>query len=189
MGTEFEDDLKTMGMIFTPPPGYEVVAPKENRDVRYVYALRNAEKDIALRYLLRPIGDQVREYEEWRQQEDETTKILTNPNSSFMPFFQSILMNVTGEGTLVMADSLFDDEEFRVNADKIMMAVVLPISEFGGNFDRCTIIALHKTNVGMAFTFQLSPATEPTTEDFRDMMQGLRFSARSSASSIGASQP
>jgi hypothetical protein len=176
MANEFDEYLKEMGMIFTPPEGYETIRPKQNRDVRYVHALRNAENNFEIRYLLRPIREQVPEYQRWRQEGEGDAKILVDPNKIFMPFFQSILINVAGDGSVAAVETIEDSEDINTGADEMMMAVMFPSSEFGQNFRRCTIIAMLKTDIGMAFIFHLSADVVPRALDFKVMMQSLRFS-------------
>ena len=175
MNREFEDDLAAMRLVLVWPDGYEAIATKQNRDVRYGCALRNTEKEFELRYTLRPFADQVRQYQAWLDTPDVESKILTDPNGHFMIFFQSIVFNVTGNGSVAAIERVEMDDLKTSGADEMFMAVVLPSSTFGEDFKRCIIFAMFKKEMGMAFIFHLSRYVLPTASDFKVAMESLRF--------------
>jgi hypothetical protein len=183
--SEFENDLKTMGLVFTKPDGYECIPPRKNFDVRYVYALRNAAKDFELRYMLRPIFEQVREFSAWITGQDRGTKILTNPNTTYSAFISTVVINVTGNGAVESVQRLdSQDAKNRLGADDVSMTIVTPESTFGEDFASCIILAMFKENIGTAFMFHLSRDTSPTASDFDAIMQSLKFSSAPYTGSI-----
>jgi hypothetical protein len=174
--SDFEEKVKSLGLILSKPEGYLEVAPKENRDMKYDYALHHPTKKYEIRYTLAPFPEgAVKEYKEWSEKKDKGDSIHTDPNLRFKMMFQAIALNIAGKGS-VLGGQKFSPESVKEHfgGDTGSMAVIDMNSDFGAGFSACTVVGIHKENLGEFYIFHL--CDDPST--VQSEMDATNFSLR-----------
>jgi hypothetical protein len=171
--SDFEESLKSLGLVFNPPKDYQVVPPKENRDVKYDYALRHPTKKYEVRYALHllPKGA-LEKYQEWSKKKDKGGTIKTDPNLLPRFEFQAVAQNIAGEDRPVSVQQL---KEAEFGADAEQLTLTQTASEFAGDFKYCAIIGIQKKDWGQVYIFHLFDDFNDVKEEMNAAYFSLKF--------------
>jgi hypothetical protein len=165
----FLADARKMGLTYETPPGYTEVPVRSNQDQSYDYAIASADKQIEMRFTLRPY--------------DKMPPPMRNRQMSFMFFMTGISNLVRGghEGQFVDPEPV-PREHF--NADDARLVVLrwsLPKKSpdaFGDGYEVGTAIFIHRKGVGDAYTFALFKDRDATAGMDEDKLHAMRFAPR-----------
>ncbi len=157
---ESPDSLISTPIIFTHAMSYE-------------YAIKYPGKNFEIRYAVRPSDNLWKEYER-NIKNIKKCDINTNPDSTFLSAFETVILNVSGKlPKITEFDKLAVKNEF--NADWGGTVAVEPRKEFGQNYKYCMIVALHKSKKGDAYIFYLANSTEGFNQLIDPAFHALRF--------------
>lgn len=154
----FTDLLNRAKMIFDKPDLLIEAAIEDNSQMRYDYALVTATKNFEARYVVRPLDSMLAKYQkDIADKKPGTTHI--NPNKLHKALFTAILMNISG-GKMPNIKTL-DPAAVKVtfNTNWGAVAETEVKGKFAGNYQRCTVFAIHKDEVGDAYLFLLADST------------------------------
>lgn len=169
----FTDLLSRADMVFDSPDTLISTPVIYNRASGYEYAIKYPDKNFEIRYAVRPTDNLWREYEQ-NIKNIKKGDINTNPDSTFLSAFQTIILNVSGKlPDITEFDRAAVKNEF--NADWGGTVVVEPRKEFGQNYKYCMIVALHKSRKGDAYIFFLSDSTDGFNGMVVKAFHALRF--------------
>jgi hypothetical protein len=176
--SDFEEKVQSLGLVFKPPEGYQVVTPKENRDMKYDYALRHPTKKYEIRYALQPFPKgMLEEYKQWSEKKDKGDAVMTDPNLMFKMAFQTIRSNIAGKGE-VLGSQDFNPASVKAHfgGDSGAMALVCDMtSQFAGDFVCCTMIGIHKKDFGQIYIFHMCDDVLAVKEEMDLTNFSLRF--------------
>jgi hypothetical protein len=170
----FADLLDRVAMTYDKPSEYSETLPIENPQMNYDYALINNAKDFEIRYAIRPLDEQLKNYNE-REKNKKAGDINIHPNKLYAAAFQAIVFNVSG-GQLSKIGA-FDTQAVKkeFNADWGAITMVEVGKEFAQNYKYCFLIAIHKDNVGDAYYFYLANTKEDIKKNMLPVFHSLRF--------------
>jgi hypothetical protein len=170
----FTDLLDRAAMTFDQPSECSETLPIENPQMNYDYALINNAKDFEIRYAIRPLDEQLKNYNE-REKNKKSGDMNIHPNKLYAAVFQTIVFNVSG-GQLSKIGA-FDAQAVKkeFNADWGAIAMVDVGKEFGQNYKYCFLIAIHKDNVGDAYCFYLANTQDDIKKNMLPAFHSLRF--------------
>jgi hypothetical protein len=140
---KFKSQVDSCGMKLNIPEGLVECKIIENRDMLYDYAVKYPDKDLELRYALRPMKEEEKSFR----------------NKSQAAIFQAIIFNLTQKTAKFQAFPP-DNVKHEYNADWGAFAVVELNSKFGEGYKYCMILAIHKLDVADAYYFFLSNTKE-----------------------------
>jgi hypothetical protein len=175
--SDFEEKVKSLGLEFSKPEGYEEVAPKQNGDAAYDYALRHPTKKYEVRYSLQPIpAGALQKYKEWSAKENKDGTIMTDPNLMFELKFRAIMANITGKGDAGPSQH-FNPESVKAEfgADSGIVAPTEMNSQFGEGYKMCLLVGIHKKDIGDVFIFHLFDDLSEIKEDHMAIFYALKF--------------
>lgn len=169
----FTDLLSRADMLFESPDSVVSAPIIYSHAMSYEYAIKYPGKNFEVRYAVRPSDNLWSEYEA-HSKNLKKGDVNTNPDSTYMAAFQTIILNVSGGlPNITEFDKASVKSEF--NADWGGTVAVQPRKEFGQNYKYCMIIALHKNKKGDAYVFFLSDSTEGFNQKVAPVLHSLMF--------------
>jgi hypothetical protein len=171
---EFSDLLDRAKMTFVKPIDYFKTPAIINNQMNYEYALVYSGKTFEVRYAIRPLDEQIKEYEK-NMKNKKDGDIFLNPNNIYETVLQATVLNISG-GILPNITAFNKDavkNEF--NADWGATAFVEVGKEFGQAYKYCMVVAIHKDNVADAYYFYLSDSKEGFNEMMQPAFHSLKF--------------
>ena|SRR5438105_3056167 len=171
----FMDLLDRAKLAFVNPAGLVETPSIENPQMNYEYAMKYADKKFEVRFAIRPLDEQIKDYEE-KEKTKKPGETNTNPNALYASLFKMTVLNISGGDFESMADLDKQTVKTEFNADWGAMAV-LPIAmkEFGQSYKFCKVLAIHKDNVGDAFIFFLSDSKDGFDDLMKPAYHSLKF--------------
>ncbi|MDP4237817.1 MAG: hypothetical protein Q8919_15350, partial [Bacteroidota bacterium] len=147
--------LKRAEMIFDMPEGYKAVKVIPNPDMDYVYAVRSPDKKLEVRYVIWPLDSQIAEYNRPRKEGETHVDPNTITKSLTLMHMANISITPLDELQEILA---FDSEAVKheFNADWGATASLFLRKSFGGKYEFCSVVALHKDKVADAWIFFLA---------------------------------
>ena len=134
----FWNSLQTNKMVYAIPSNYSQTPVIKNGDVEYDFAIKSKDKQLEIRYKIRPI-----------------IPLQQNSNNLSDAMLLTMALNISG-GKMVEPQPFPPQsvkDEFK--ADKGFTAMVPTKSEFGKGYKMCMINVIHKDNIADAYTFYL----------------------------------
>ena len=146
--TSFEALLKESGLRLDRPDRYVDVTVQANPVIAYEHALRHASGSLEMRFIVRPLGRIVIEY-------DDPHNASPEPNHLFPLLFESIT-NRLALGSHAPSNALSEPEAQKTfNAQWAAIAVFDIDPEFAGGFRNGVLVALHRNDLADAYTLFL----------------------------------
>jgi hypothetical protein len=169
----FTDLLDRAGLVFQSPDSLVSTPVIYSHACSYEYAVKYPHKNFEVRYAIRPSDNLWKEYE-LNKKSIKKGDIETNPDSTFLSAFETIILNTSGSlPKITEFDKASVKSEF--NADWGGTVAFQPRQEFSQKYKYCMIIALHKSHQGDAYIFFLSDSTEGFNELMAPAFHSLRF--------------
>lgn len=169
----FTDLLSRADMVFESPDSLVATPVIYTRAMSYEYAVKYPDRNFEVRYAVRPADNLWREYEQ-NKKNIKKGDISTNPDSTFLSAFETIILNVSGGlPKITEFDKVAVKNEF--NADWGGTVAIKPRKEFGQQYNYCMIVALHKSRKGEAYIFFLSDSTQGFNQMVAPVFHSLRF--------------
>ncbi|RKR83428.1 hypothetical protein BDD43_3636 [Mucilaginibacter gracilis] len=137
---------------FEQPTGWVEVPVISNSKMHYDYAIKSPDKNIELRYTIRPMDSLLIQYQKMK----DKGSVILHPNTYFKPGIVAILMNISSGARMPQTkayDSLAVKREY--NADRGMTGITLAGAAFAQDYKNCMIIAIQKDSIGYAYCFVL----------------------------------
>jgi hypothetical protein len=165
----FRAAARKMSITYTAPAAYAEVGVRENEDFSYDYAIAAADRQIEMRFALRPY--------------DQMPPPLRNRQMSFMFFMTGISNLVRGGDT----GKIYDERPLpagHFNADDARLVPVRWFrtdtgpGAFGDGFEAASGIFIHRDRVGDAYTFILLKDRDAIDEMDEETLHTMRFAAR-----------
>jgi hypothetical protein len=171
----FTDLLTRTNMVFESPDSVASTPLIYTHAISYEYAIKYPHKNFEVRYDVKPSDNAWKEYE-LHKKEIKKGDINTNPDSTCLSAFQTIILNVSGTlPNVTEFDKTSVKQEF--NADWGGTVAVVPRKEFAQNYKYCMIVALHKSHKGDAYIFFLSDSPDGFNESVATVFHALKFKA------------
>nr|WP_315148178.1 hypothetical protein [uncultured Flavobacterium sp.] len=144
---EFQNQASLSGLQFEMPIGYKIKEIKENRDLRYSFAIINKDETMEVRYSIFPLK---KLFENYEKSKNDPNTIMINPNNMYMNIMRSNVMNMTNGKMVNIGDfpSIAVKKEF--NADYGGSSFFEFNCEFGKGYKYGQAVCLHKNNVADA---------------------------------------
>lgn len=168
-----KDLLDKTGMTLDVPEGLIETEIIENSHMNYEYALKHPTDEFEIRYAIRPLGEMVKEYEEWEKNKKEG-EFRIHPNNMYPAVGSAVAFNISGK----MANlSPFDNEAVKKEyyADKGGVTGVEPRDTFSKDYKSCLMIVIQKDNVASAYIFLLANDKETLTKALAQAAYSLKF--------------
>lgn len=165
--------LDKTGMTLVIPEGLIETEVIQNNHMNYDYVLKNATDGFEIRYAIRPLGEMVKEYEEWEKNKKEGD-FRIHPNNMYPAVGSAVAFNISGK----MANlSPFDNEAVKNEyyADKGGVTGVEPRETFAQGYKSCLMIVIQKDNVATAYIFLLANDKETLTKALAQAAYSLKF--------------
>lgn len=179
-GSNFKDELHTLGLSFSVPNEFNSVTPFENSAMNYEHALQHKTKKYEVRLSLRPIPQKmVAEYNEWLKKKIKDATMV-DPNSLFHAEFHATMLNIAGTGATEepqFFDSSSVKSEFGADAGKYAFIHNMA-SPFSDKYRNCLMVGLHKKDVGQVYIFHLFDELHEVEDLINTMFYVLKFSCR-----------
>lgn len=166
----FADLLARAKMSFTTPKDYVETVIVENPHMNYDYAVKHPTEKFEVRYAVRPMDIQLRDYEKLIA--DGATAI--HPNNRFSSTVTATFLNIGGD----MPDlGAFPDEAVKeeFNADKGVTGICEARREFAGEYKYCMMVSLFRENMGTAFIFYMADDPAKIMEQIPLVFHALIF--------------
>lgn len=151
----FKDRLIRANMEFNQPDSFVVVPVIQNKHLLYEYAVKHNNKNVEIRYIVNPLDDQLKTYNEFIKNK-KPGEVYVNPNKSYLSYFFSILINISTEPPSSFTSIDSQRAQASYNADWAGFQFVKLNKEFGQNYKYCMVVALHKNDFGDAYCIYLS---------------------------------
>ncbi|MFV0418682.1 MAG: hypothetical protein ACK5KT_08140 [Dysgonomonas sp.] len=168
-----KDLLDKAGMTLNVPEGLIEAEIIENNHMNYEYALKHPKGEFEIRYAIRPLGEMVKDHEEWEKNKKEGD-IRIHPNEMYPAVGSAVAFNISGK----MANlSPFDDEAVKKEyyADKGGVTSVEPRDSFANGYKTCLMIVIQKDNVATAYIFLLANDKEALVKALTQASYSLKF--------------
>ena len=150
-------------MTFMQPEAFSLVPVRENRHVRYNYALKHQTEKLEVRYFILLLAD--------NKELDSTA--LWKSNTA------AVVFNVSSGRGLPLSEGIYNVPQNALkmyNADAGVFAIAQTHqSDFGMGYRHCSIISLYKKGKAQAMLFFLYDDIEPITEFMNKAQYSLRF--------------
>ena len=159
----FDVLLQQSNMIFTQPEGFSALPVRENRDVKYDYALKHQKQKLEVRYFILPLAE--------------------NKALDSSVFWQSntmaVLRNISSGKDSHALDNVYrvPDEALKVyNADAGAFAKSSTHqSDFGMGYKQCSMTSLYSKGKAQAMVFFLYDELAPVEALIGKALYSLRF--------------
>jgi hypothetical protein len=171
---DFVQVLQRAQMIFDLPKDFSETKVIVNEDLSYIYAVKSPDKKMEVRYVIWPLDSQIAKYN--RPHNDGETMI--EPNSIYAKLTFMHMVNISSEPMDQIQEILpFDSATVKgeFGADWGGTASVLLRKTFGGKYEWCSVIALHKDKVADAWCFFLAKNKEDLLSHWDPAFFSLRF--------------
>ena len=172
--SDFTQVLQRAQMVFEMPKDFSETKVIENEDLSYVYAVKSPDKKMEVRYMIWPLDSQIAKYK--RPLKEGETRI--DPNTIYAKLTFMHMANISSEPMDQIQDILpFDSEIVKgeFGADWGGTASVILRKSFGGKYEWCSVIALHKDKVADAWCFFLAKNKEDLLSHWDPAFFSLRF--------------
>ncbi|MFC7773040.1 hypothetical protein [Flavobacterium sp. GCM10027622] len=141
---EFQKQAGLSGLQFEMPIGYKIKEVKQNRDLRYSFAIINSDATMEVRYSLFPIKEMLIAYE---KSKSNTNEIMINPNNLHVGIMNSNGLNMTGGKMVEIGDFPTQAVKKEFNADYGGSGFFEFNCEFGKGYKYGQFVCLHKENI------------------------------------------
>jgi hypothetical protein len=168
----FQKALKENNMIFSMPEGFSPVPVIENEDVSYLYAIKNNNVKLEVRYCIFSLKARIKEYQDFKKKKKGE---MADPNTAFDMFTSVLVMNIAGSEQYNSMP--FDEANVKAefNADKGGSYTVECQSGFGEGYKSAMIVALHKDNVSDAYMVFLFDDVNDVMTDIMGAFYSMKF--------------
>lgn len=171
---EFTQVLQRAQMVFDMPKDFTETKVIQNEDLSYIYAFKSPDKKMEVRYMIWPLDSQIAKYN--RPRNEGETRI--DPNTTYAKLTFMHMANISSEPMDQMQDILPFDSAIvngEFGADWGGTASVILRKTFGGKYEWCSVIALHKDKVADAWCFFLAKNKEDLLSHWDPAFFSLRF--------------
>lgn len=167
---DFNKLLKEGRLNFTVPDDL-TEQPHWNLQKDWSLAFASRYKEFEIRYLVNPLKDMVKSYEQ-SISEGETS--LVNPNNIYMSTFELAVFNASGS---LPEWSVFEEDLVReeFNAGWGATASIVTGKEFAKDYSVCKIIGLHKDDQADVLIFFLAKNEEVLGRNMIKYFHQLKF--------------
>ncbi|RYX80494.1 hypothetical protein EON73_05380 [bacterium] len=170
----FKDQLEKSGMIFRMPEGFTQAGVIANSQMTYDYAIRHTQKQFEVRFALRPLGDQIQNFNTLEKNK-KPGDINISPNKLYEASLQAIVLNISGGRMPKFQQFPTQAVKTEFNADWGATTVFEPVKAFGGTYKYCMVVAVHKDNLADAYYFYLADKQETINELIEPVFHCLKF--------------
>ena len=164
----FEQLIEESGLRFAPPPGFTVIAPEANAVLPYERALRHVSGELEIRFVIRPLGRIVIDYNDPHNASPE-------PNHLFPLLFESLTASLSNGGDT--RDSQYPPSQARelFNAGWAAASVFDVNPEFSDDYTQGLLIGIHKDGQADAYTVFLYNEYSRVKEFVKGALYTLSF--------------
>ncbi|MEK6755708.1 MAG: hypothetical protein AABZ02_06115 [Bacteroidota bacterium] len=145
---DFNELLKKASMTFSLPADFSEVPVIDNNDVNYHYAVALKKVKLEIRYVVRTLSQDIKDYE-------ENNRKGLNPNSFYEALLLTMCLNISDGKQCTPSAFSPDDVKSEFGADAGLTAFVQLNSIFGRGYKLCLINVIHLQNKADAFIFFL----------------------------------
>lgn len=139
-------------LVFEQPAGTEIIAPIENRQMNYEFAVKYPGQNFEIRYAIRPMDSLLLQYEN-NEKNKKPGDIFLHPNKYHPSLFQATALNISAGRYTDYTEFPKEAVKEEFNADWGATTFVPLGEEFGQKYQFCTMVAIHKENVADAYIF------------------------------------
>lgn len=170
--TDFQREVEAAGLTYEMPDGYSIVEVKENPDLRYSFAIKNADETMEVRYSIFPLGDMMKEYEASLLDSNTT---MVHPNKLFKGIVRANALNMNGGQPYDIGafPALAVKEEF--NADNGGSCFFDVNCVFGEGYAYGQFIYLHRNDVADVLITYLSNDKSTHSDLMLESFHSLQF--------------
>ena len=169
----FTDLLERTNLVFQKPDGFNETHIIDNRQLSYDYAIKDAERNFEIRYVVRPLDSKLLNYEELIK--NNKISFIVHPNKMHAMLFQQMASDLSGGkySEIIEFDKQSVNQDF--NADWGAITFIEVGKEFGQKYTFGMILAIHKDNFGDAYCILLSENEAGFKELMADGFHSLKF--------------
>ena len=171
----FSDIVEDSELVFLLPNDFNVIGIVENPDVEYQYAIKHKTEKLEIRYVIRSLKEDMRDYEESLKESIGGGGV--HPNALYPAHLGAICLNISGGGDCKA--KYFNPEDVRAefSADGGMATMARLDSIFGKGYGWANITVIHRDGVADAYAVYLFDDPMPVLGTiFRDdVFHALRF--------------
>jgi len=164
----FQDLLDDGGLVLETPADFDVLTPEANDVLSYEYAMKHQQKNLAVRYAIRPIDMVEIDYEDPHNAAPE-------PNHLFPMLFQSLISDFSRGGSSPSNEYSASDARAKFNADWAGVAVMDVSRDFTDEYDQVLLLALHKNNASDAYVIVLFDDYAAVKPEINAVLGSLKF--------------
>ena len=170
---EFEKHIDSLGINFKMPKGYKEVATKQNKDLFYIFAIKNEKEDFEVRYSIQPIAE--KELKKYQECEKDPNCHSLDPNFYYKSWAMANISNMTG--LKKHGYGKFPEASVRkeFNADAGLTQFFEVDSQFGKGYKYGQMVVLHKDNVADVIITYLSNNKEKHSSLMHTPFYSLTF--------------
>jgi hypothetical protein len=168
---KFGELMQRAKMTFTEPTGLVEIAPIENVQMNYEFALKYPETKFEIRFAIRPLDTMLKEY----AKAIKSGSICINPNKSYQTSFLATIFNVSNGKTSNTKTFDKDAVKLEFNADWGSTAFFEVGKEFGQDYKYCMVVAIHKDDCGDAYIFFLTDTINEFDKFMHPVFHSLQF--------------
>ena len=167
----FQKKLDDAKMSFVKPDGVTEIPVIKNNKLTYDYALKMNDKNVEIRYVIRPISKQLFDMYENREKKDGDT--VLNPNKIYKIITPLMYSRISGGKLTPKSVSIdyFEPKSIKSNAgaDIGSMSSGAVGSDWAQNYNFGFHVMLHKDNVADAYIFYLFKDEKQMVDTFKEM--------------------
>lgn len=168
---KFVDLMHRANMTFTEPTGLVEIAPIDNTQMNYEFALKYPETKFEIRFAIRPLDNMLKEYEK----SIKSGHNCISPNKLYQTSLLALILNVSNGKTLNTKKFDKDQVKLEFNADWGATAFFELGKEFGQDYKYCMVVAIHKDDCGDAYIFFLTDTINEFDKFMHPVFHSLQF--------------
>ena len=170
--TEFEKYCDDAGLAFKMPKGYSRTDVKENPNLGYVFAIKNADSTMEIRYTIWPLQSAVEDY---KKSLEDPNSMMVSPNSTYRGRIQANVLNMTGGQMYTIEAFPTEAVQKEFNADDGGSCFFEFNSKFGKGYTYGQFIYLHKDDIADVIITFMSNNKETHSDLMRVGFHALKF--------------
>ena len=164
----FDELLNETGLEFNPPAEYLETSIAPNDLLPYEKALIASDKQVEIRYALRPLSRMTVAYEDPHSSAPE-------PNHMFTMMFTALIGNLSDGGNTPHREYTQEKAREKFNADWAALSIFDLEKAYSEKFSQAFLLAIHKNNLADAYIVIMFNENKLVKERLDEIMSSLKF--------------
>lgn len=164
----FDELLSEASLEFNPPAEYSEISIVQNDLLPYEKALIASDKQVEIRYALRPLSRMTVAYEDPHSSAPE-------PNHMFTMMFTALIGNLSNGGNTPHREYTQEKAREKFNADWAALSIFDLEKAYSEKFSQAFLLAIHKNNLADAYIVIMFNENKLVKERLDAIMSSLKF--------------